>query len=84
MPTASECTFAIIYFNDDRVDTINNITIELEYRTLEEFRPVYPVMRVLELFGSNFADAFPFCYGTFAEFVDYFNDLYVGANNDFN
>lgn len=84
MPTASECTFSLIYFNDDRVDTINNLTLELQYTTLEEFRPVFPLMRVLELFGTNFSDAFPYCYASTAEFVEYFNELYEGANNDFN
>lgn len=37
MPTASDCTFAIINTYDDYIDTQNNLTLELKYKTLEEF-----------------------------------------------
>jgi hypothetical protein len=84
MPTASDCTFAIIDTYDDYIDTRNNLTIETKYKTLEEFQPIFPILKITELFGTNFADIWPYCWDTTYEFIVYVRDLYINANRDFN
>ena len=84
MPTASECTYAIIYTIDDFTDTYNNLTLEFQFKTIEEFQIIYPTLRIFELVGTNFSLIIPTCYDTGSEFITYLNRLFVTVNNDFN
>ena len=83
-PTADQCTNAAINSYDDYTETQNNFTYEFEYTKIENFKPIYPLMRTTEAFGTNFADIFPLCYNMSAEMWTYSNDLYQQMGNDFN
>lgn len=84
MPTASECTFALIFTGDDFTDTQNNLTLEFLYTNISTFRPIFPTLKVAQLIGTNFSDIFPYCWATFDEFIDYIAFLLDGVDNDFN
>lgn len=60
------------------------MTIEFQYRTVDTFKPVHPMLKVTELFGTNFSNIWPQCWDTTYEFIQYVTELYEGANRDFN
>ena len=62
--SADLCQNAIIGFIDDTTEFQNNITLELYYTTIDELRPIYPVLSFTELIGTDFADIFPYCWET--------------------
>lgn len=84
MSSATLCQDALIFTTDDYTNTENNLTLELQHTNISTFKPIMPLLSVTKLLGTNFADAFPYCWATTDEFIDYVMNLYEGSQRDFN
>lgn len=62
----------------------NNFTLELKYTTYETLQPMMPILKFLELVGTNVSYIPPHCWQTTFEFVEYMQTLFIGADYDFN
>lgn len=79
------CIEALIAFYDDTTQFINNVTIENNHIVNEDLRYMYPLLNFTKMIGSEFAEAWPYCYDfVFVEQYDYWVALYSAMNNNFN
>ena len=54
---------------------VNNFTETFLYTPPADIKPFLPLMRLLETIGGNFSEAFPNCFDTGVELLDYWNQI---------
>jgi hypothetical protein len=74
-PSSDKCQNNIFYTMDEWTEFRNNWTLTFTFTEPDDIRPLLPVMALLETVGGNFSAAFPNCYETSEEIVDYFRSI---------
>jgi len=83
-PSADNCTNSLIYLVDDEIEFRNNISLELFYTEVADYRPVYPIMAFFKLMATNFSEMFPACWNMTDQIIDYTQELLTKTQNSFN